>query len=92
VTPVERQAEITARLQTLSPSFIEIIDESDQHRGHVGAQGGGSHFALTIVSKDFEGLSPIKRHQQIYQLVGDLIPNEVHALKINAKTSIEITS
>lgn len=86
----ERQKIIAERLtQALSPMTLEIIDESHRHVGHEGAKGGASHFALLIVSSQFEGLSAIKRHQLIYQALQDLIPHEIHALKIKSKTPEE---
>lgn len=89
LSPLERKALIANRLAALSPVTLEIIDESAAHVGHPGAQGGASHFALIIVSSQFVGLSLIKRHQMIYHLLKDLIPHEIHALKINARTPEE---
>lgn len=86
MTPAERKTCIEERLtQALSPLFLEVIDESHQHIGHAGAKSGASHFAVVIIAKQFEGLSLIQRHQMIYALLKDLIPQEIHALKIQAK-------
>ena len=85
MTPIERKALIESRLAVLKPSFINVIDESHKHVGHEGAKSGASHFALEIMSSEFEGLKPIERHQRIYALLKDLIPSEIHALKINAR-------
>ncbi len=85
LTPIARKECITSRLQTaFSPEMLEVIDESHHHIGHEGAKGGGSHFAVVITSKAFEGLSLLQRHQRIYAVLQDLIPHEVHALKIKA--------
>jgi len=73
------------RLQALSPISLSLIDESEQHKGHAGAKEGGKHFAVTIISAQFEGLSLIQRHQSVYRLVQDLIPLPLHALKIKAE-------
>lgn len=75
--------EIKMRLDALEPVNIHIEDESALHAGHQGNNGGG-HFKLTITSAKFNELSLIKRHQMIYQLVNDLIPNKIHALSITA--------
>jgi BolA protein len=89
-TPQQRQELIESRLgQALAPTKLVVIDESHQHIGHEGAKGGASHFALTIVSEAFTGLSSVKRHQLIYSHLTDLIPQEIHALKITAKTPQE---
>lgn len=78
-----------ARLAALAPLSLEIADDSAAHAGHAGARGGGGHFALTIVSEAFSGLSPLARHRQVYALLGDLIPGSIHALNIRAFTPRE---
>ncbi len=75
--------------QTLQPQHLEIIDDSQAHAGHAGAQSGGGHYHVTLVSDAFEGKSLVQRHQLIYQALGDLMQHEIHALGINALTSSE---
>ncbi len=82
------QDELTARLQTLAPSKLEIIDESHLHAGHAGNTGGG-HFKVLIVSEQFAGLLPLKRHRLVFAAVGDLMQQQIHALSIEAKTPAE---
>lgn len=74
------------RLTTaLSPTTLTIIDDSHLHVGHAGAKGGASHFTLEIASPKFKGLGLIAQHRLIYDVLGDLIPQEIHALKIRIK-------
>ncbi len=75
--------------QALSPEIIEVIDNSAAHAGHAGAQSGGGHYNVTIVSDKFTGKSLVQRHQLIYQALGDLMKQEIHALGINALTPSE---
>lgn len=82
------QTELTKRLQTLEPAKLEIIDESHLHAGHAGNTGGG-HFNVLIVSEQFEGLLPLKRHRLVFDAVGDLMQQQIHALSIQAKTPAE---
>ena len=82
------QDELTARLQTLAPSKLEIIDESHLHAGHAGNTGGG-HFKVLIVTEQFAGLLPLKRHRLVFAAVGDLMQQQIHALSIDAKTPAE---
>lgn len=84
----ELEALIRERLAVLEPERLELRDDSAQHAGHKGSSGGG-HFFLTIVSKQFAGLSPVARHQAIYRAMGDLMEQRVHALSISAKTPDE---
>lgn len=73
---------ITQRLQTLNPSYFDLVDESHLHAGHAGAQGGASHFRLIISSDQFDSLNTVAKHRLIYQQVQDLMPHPIHALAI----------
>ena len=69
----------------LSPSRIELIDDSEQHRGHGGYNPSGeSHFSLRIESTAFAGKSRVERQRMIYSALGDLMKERVHALSIRA--------
>jgi BolA family transcriptional regulator, general stress-responsive regulator len=74
--------EIMARLQQFAPSKIELIDNSALHKEH--ANNGGGHFQLKITSSQFCGKSQIMRHRLIYETLADLIPQQIHALSIEA--------
>ena len=80
--------EINIRLQHLKPIELDIQDDSALHAGHKG-NGGGGHFTIRIVSADFNGKSQVARHRAIYQLMGELISKQVHALSIHAIASNE---
>jgi BolA family transcriptional regulator, general stress-responsive regulator len=72
------------KLGQLDPLSLEIRDDSAQHAGHAGARDGG-HFAVTIVSPRFAGLSTMQRHRLVYDAVGNLMQQGIHALSISAK-------
>jgi BolA protein len=83
-----RIAIIEDRLQkAFSPSYLEVLDESDEHRGHEGHQGGGRHFAIRISAQCFEGIGRVDAHRQIYALFSDMMPEAIHALKIKIEKS-----
>ena len=85
MTPLERKAVIEARLRdALNPKKLLLVDESNHHIGHPGAQQGASHFALEIACGHWQDLNTIQKHQAIYAVLSDLIPHEIHALKIKA--------
>ncbi|WP_293999206.1 BolA family protein [Sphaerotilus sp.] len=67
--------------QHLSPTALEVIDESHLHAGHVGA-ASGRHFRVRIHSERFAGLPRIARHRLVYDAVAELIPQGIHALAI----------
>ncbi|OYY48870.1 MAG: transcriptional regulator [Methylophilales bacterium 28-44-11] len=74
---------IKARLSSLEPTTLELIDQSALHIGHAGNTGGG-HFQLKIVSSHFSNLSQIARHRMVYQVIHDLMPQKIHAMSILA--------
>ena len=79
-------AEMLGRLNSaLSPTQIELIDDSEQHRGHGGYNPEGeSHFTLRIESVAFAGKTRVERQRMIYAALGDLMRERVHALSIKA--------
>ncbi|WP_371324968.1 BolA family protein [Dechloromonas sp. ZY10] len=80
---------LRARLAVLEPEAVEITDDSHRHAGHAGAREGG-HYRLRIVSRQFCGRSTLARHRLVYDAVGDLMRNGIHALVIDAKTPDEL--
>ena len=82
--------EIRNRLAALEPVQLELEDQSEQHRGHAGYQAGGNtHWRLTIVSPRFTGQSVVTRHRMVYEALGALMQNPIHALAISARAPEE---
>lgn len=81
--------DIRQRLEALAPSAIELIDDSHLHAGHAGARSGGGHYRLAIVSTAFSGKNTVARHRLVYDTLGDLMRQEIHALAIQARTPDE---
>jgi acid stress-induced BolA-like protein IbaG/YrbA len=48
-----------------------------------------THFAALVVADEFAGKRAIARHQLVYQSLGTLVGNEIHALSIQAYTPAE---
>jgi BolA protein len=81
---------IRQRLAALEPVSLDLVDESSQHAGHSGwREGGGTHWRLAIVSPRFAGQSAVARHRMVYQAIGELMQNPIHALAITAQTPEE---
>jgi BolA protein len=72
--------------QTLSPTQLEVLDESAAHLGHAGQDGTGvgTHFRVRIASPLFEGQPKVARHRLVYDALRDFIDRDrgVHALAI----------
>ncbi len=63
-----------------------MIDDSAKHAGHAGAEGGAGHYSVIIAADCFNNLSRVAAHREIYHVLADLIPHEVHALRIVIKS------
>jgi BolA family transcriptional regulator, general stress-responsive regulator len=81
--------EIERRLRAaLSPSTVLVQDDSHLHAGHAGAREG-RHFTVTLTSPRFAGLARVARHRLVYDALGPLASQGVHALAIVAKAPDE---
>lgn len=76
--------------RAFAPESLEVVDDSDRHKGHVGArEGGETHFTVTLVSQSFRGLSRVDRQRRINAALAEELAGPVHALSIRALTPEE---
>lgn len=74
----------------LSPSLLEVVDESEKHKGHGGyREGGETHFHVTVVSAEFEGKSRVDRQRMVYALLAEEMAERIHALALTTKAPSE---
>ena len=67
----------------LSPTRLDIINESEMHAGHRSSPGTGeSHFRILIVSPAFAGKSRVDRHRIVNELLADELSGRIHALAL----------
>lgn len=79
--------QMTRRLATLEPTALQVLDESESHRGHSGfREGGESHFRVIMASPAFAGLSRLERHRLVHATLGDIVPR-IHALALELSES-----
>jgi BolA family transcriptional regulator, general stress-responsive regulator len=85
-------AVIEQRLATaLSPTALTVLNESAQHRGHLGDDGTGeTHFRVEITAEAFTGQSRIARQRLVNQALADLLATRIHALAIRARAPEEV--
>jgi len=89
--------EISARAQAIEDALrdkleaqhVAVIDQSPLHEGHVGAGGGGGHFQVLVVSDRFRGLSRIAAQRVVYEALGEMMINDIHALSMRTLTPEE---
>ncbi len=78
------EAEIRENLRALSPTHLDVINESALHHGHAGDDGSGeSHWRVVIAAPQLDDLSRIARHRAIHSALGKDIIGRIHALAID---------
>lgn len=77
---------IHARLsEALTPTRLQVSNDSAQHRGHMGDDGSGeSHFSVVIESPAFTGMNRVARQRAVNSALADLLATRIHALAIRA--------
>ncbi|MCK0208253.1 BolA family transcriptional regulator [Starkeya koreensis] len=79
-------ARIRTALGELSPSRLELEDESHRHEGHGGHRPGQlTHLRVRIEAEAFRGQSRLARHRAVNALLAGEIARGLHALAIEAK-------
>jgi BolA protein len=66
----------------LKINHLEIIDKSHLHAGHLEENPQETHFQIIIDSDDLTGLTRVKAHQRINNLLKDEFDKGLHALEI----------
>ncbi|SFL94015.1 BolA family protein [Shimia aestuarii] len=77
--------EIHDRLNAaFAPRELDVVDDSERHRGHAGYQEGGeSHFNVYIRAAAFEGQSRVARHRAVHKALGADLVARIHALALD---------
>jgi BolA protein len=75
--------------QGLQAEHVAIVDESARHSGHPGAEAGGGHFQILVVSERFRGISRVAAQRLVYSALGDLMVRDIHALSMHTLTPEE---
>jgi BolA protein len=100
--PIEVRAEVamtdpTTRTRTIEEALrqglqaehVAIVDESARHSGHSGAESGGGHYQILVVSERFRGVSRVAAQRLVYAALGDLMVHDIHALSMRTLTPEE---
>ena len=71
----------------LLPNQIEEIIVANLDCDFIEVRGDdGTHFEATIVSSLFKDQSMIQQHQMVYQALGSMMKQEIHALSMKTIT------
>lgn len=80
-------AKLTA---AFAPDVLDIVDDSESHRGHGGfREGGETHFNVAIVSDAFIGQSRVARQRAVYDALAEEMSGSIHALSLRTQTRAE---
>jgi stress-induced morphogen len=63
-------------LETFPDAQIELVDLT----------GTKDHYQARIVSRGFEGRTPIEQHQLVYRALGEAMRGPIHALALKTYT------
>ncbi len=83
--------EMRRRLEAaFAPARLEVIDESEGHRGHAGwREGGGTHWRVRIAAAALGSMGRLARHRAIHAALGPEVIGRLHALAIEAEGAPE---
>ncbi len=81
------QEKVSQKLTSqFSPLFIQVENESYMHNVPPNSE---THFKVVLVSEDFQGKPPVKRHQMVYKLLSEELQSGIHALALHTHTPSE---
>ena len=66
-------------LNALSPNHLLVVNESHMHNVPPGSE---SHFKVVIVTDVFDGISRVRRHQQVNGILAKELKEDIHALSM----------
>ena len=68
------------------PLVFELIDESEQHRGHGGwRECGESHFHLRMTAASFAGQGRVQRQRAVNKVLAEELAGPVHAMTMELR-------
>lgn len=80
---MSKTEQIRAALEAaFAPEHLEVINESERHRGHGGYSDGESHFRIVIKAPAFADMSRVARHRAVHSALGAGLVGEIHALAL----------
>lgn len=70
--------------EAFHPEHLEVVDESEAHRGHAGwREGGATHFRVVMRASALVGLSRVERSRAVHRALATELAGGVHALALD---------
>ncbi len=80
---MSKAEEIRTTLEAaFTPEVLEVVNQSEDHRGHGGYSDGESHFLVKIKAVDFADMSRVARHRAVHKALGADLVGRIHALAL----------
>ena len=69
--------------EAFNPYELNVIDESDQHVGHVGYKPEGeTHFKVKMKAKVFDGITRLDMQRKVFKALDKEMADRIHALSL----------
>lgn len=77
--------EIEQKLQAqFAPTRLDVVDDSESHRGHGGwREGGETHFNVLMRAPSLASMSRVARHRAVHTALGADLVARIHALALD---------
>jgi len=83
-----KQTIIEKLTKEFQPTHLNVIDESELHRGHAGyREGGNSHFRVQIAAPSLDGKLRVAQHRAIMDCLAEELKETIHAFAIEVSPS-----
>ncbi|MFK7763747.1 MAG: BolA family protein [Roseobacter sp.] len=80
----KRQEIEDALRKAFAPTALDVVDDTESHRGHAGfTEGVESHFNVMIRADIFRGMNRLARHRSIHSALGPELIARIHALALD---------
>lgn len=76
-------------MMMVTPESIQLNIGQGMETEYLTVAGDGQHFEAVVVSAAFAGQSRVRRHQLVFQTLGDRMRDEIHALSMKTYTPEE---
>ena len=91
IEPVMAQRVRSKLEEAFTPEMLEVIDESEQHRGHGGwREGGGTHFRVRMRTAAFDGMSRLARSRAVHAALRGELEAGLHALALELSAGARV--
>jgi len=70
----------------VTPDEIKQWIETGLPGSQVEIQGDGRHFQAVVRCREFEGKTRVQQHQMVYDVLGERMKADIHALSLRTLT------